>query len=105
MPHFDKQWKDAGLSDDDLKDLEIFLCEHPDAGAVIQGAGGLRKLRWSIPGQGKSGGVRTLYVDFTAFGQIHMITCFRKSNKENLSTSEKNRIKSLIDQIKENLKR
>jgi len=50
MPTFEKQWKEANLTDDDLKDLEVFLCEHPESGDMIQGTGGLRKLRWSIPG-------------------------------------------------------
>jgi len=104
MPTFEKQWADAKLTDDDLRNLEIFLCEHPEAGDMIQGTGGLRKLRWSIPGKGKSGGVRTLYVDFADFGQMFMITCFKKSYKENISDSEKIAIKKMITMIKENLR-
>jgi len=104
MPIFEKQWKEAKLTDDDLKDLEIYLCEHPEAGDMIQGTGGLRKLRWSIPGSGKSGGIRTLYVDFAAYEQIHMIACFKKANKENLTNAEKHSIKNLIEQIKDNLR-
>lgn len=104
MPSFEKQWKEAKLSEDDLKDLEIFLCEHPDAGDMIRGTGGLRKLRWSVPGSGKSGGVRTLYVDFAAFEQIHMIACFKKSTKESLSDAEKKSIRVVIEKIKLNLR-
>lgn len=104
MPSFEKQWKEANLTEDNLRDLELFLCEHPNAGDMIQGTGGLRKLRWSIPGKGKSGGVRTLYVDFATFEQIHMIACFRKSVKESLTGDEKKSIKSVIDQIKMNLR-
>ena len=44
MPTFEKQWTDANLTDDDLKDLEILLCENPEAEKMIQGTGGLRKL-------------------------------------------------------------
>ncbi len=104
MSTFEKQWAEANLTDDDLKDLEILLCENPEAGKMIQGTGGLRKLRWSVPGKGKSGGIRTLYVDFASFEQIHMIACFRKSEKQSLTKGEKNNIKSLIDQIKNNLR-
>lgn len=89
MPNFDKQWSAANLTDDNLKDLEIYLFENPSAEKVIQGTGGLRKLRWALPGKGKSGGIRTLYVDFTDFEQIHMIACFKKSTKENITKSEK----------------
>jgi len=104
MPSFEKQWKEANLSEDDLKDLELFLCEHPEAGDMIQGTGGLQKLRWSIPGKGKSGGIRTLYVDFASFEQIHMIACFKKSAKESLSDSEKKTIKEIVEKIKMNLR-
>lgn len=105
MPTFEKQWSDAQLTDDDLKDLEVYLCEHPEAGDMIAGTGGLRKLRWAIPGSGKSGSIRTLYVDFAYFEQIHMIACFKKSNKENLTQAEKGQIKAIIGQIKSNLRK
>ena len=49
MSSFDKQWRDAKLTDEQLNDLEVFLCEHPDAGDMVQGTGGLRKLRWALP--------------------------------------------------------
>lgn len=104
MPVFDKQWLEAKLTDEALRDLEIFLCEHPDLGDLIQGTGGLRKLRWSLPGKGKRGGIRALYVDFNEYGQIFMIACFRKSVKENISYGEKQVIKKLIMQIKDNLR-
>lgn len=104
MPTFEKQWSDANLTDDDLKDLEIMLCENPEAGKMIQGTGGLRKLRWAVPGKGKSGGIRTLYVDFATFEQIHMIACFKKTEKQSLSKAEKNNIKTLIEQIKSKLR-
>ncbi len=105
MPNFEKQWTDARLTDEELKELEVFLCEHPEAGDMIQGTGGLRKLRWALPGKGKSGSVRTLYVDFAYFEQIYMIACFKKSEKPNLSPSEKKLIKSAIEQIKANLRK
>lgn len=105
MPEFEKQWKRLGFSDLDLKDLEAFLCENPDSGDLIQGSGGLRKLRWAIPGhKGKSGGSRVLYVDFASFEKIYMITCFTKNMQVNLTDVQIKAIKSLIDQIKEELR-
>ena len=105
MQTFDKQWTGAKLNDEQLRELEVYLCENPEAGDMIQGTGGLRKLRWALPGKGKSGSVRTLYVDFAYFEQIYMISCFKKSEKENLSQSEKKQIKSVIEQIKANLRK
>ena len=53
---FDSVWKSLGLNDDDLNELEIFLCKNPDAGDTMKGTGGVRKLRWALDGRGKSGG-------------------------------------------------
>ena len=48
--------------DDDLyRQLQNFLIEQPDAGDLIEGTGGLRKVRWKLPGTGKRGGVRVIY--------------------------------------------
>ena len=105
MTTFEKQWTDAGLKDEDLKELEVLLCENPDAGKMIQETGGLRKLRWALPGKGKSGSVRTLYVDFAYFEQIYMIACFKKNEKQNLSKVEKKQMKTAIEQIKANLRK
>ena len=59
-PEFTKKIVDL-LSDDQLANLQIFLCENPDFGKIIKGSGGIRKVRWSAGGKGKSGGVRVLY--------------------------------------------
>jgi len=58
MPEFDRQWKLRGLNDNDLKRLQEYLLLEPTAGKVINGTGGLRKIRFAFEGQGKSGSVR-----------------------------------------------
>ncbi len=87
------------------REFEAFLCEHPEAGSLIKGTGGLRKLRWSSQGKGKSGGIRILYVDFPFYEKIYLITCFPKSAKVSLSQEEKKQIKSVIADIKLILRR
>ena len=104
MPEFDKQWKNCGLSLSLQRELEAFLCEHPQAGNMIQGTGGLRKLRWAFPGAGKSGGLRVMYVDFPSFEKSFFITCFPKSVKISLNQQQKQQIKTLIHVIKRGLR-
>ena len=48
------------LSDQEYGELQSHLIEYPDAGAVIRGAGGVRKLRWAAAGRGKRGGYRVI---------------------------------------------
>jgi hypothetical protein len=55
VSHFDKKWEDAGLDDDALRLLEDFIMDNPEAAPIMVGTGGLRKLRWPLPGKGKSG--------------------------------------------------
>ena len=51
---FNKLWEDLGLDDNNLKDLQEYLCLNPEAGNIIQHTGGVRKLRWSLRNKGKS---------------------------------------------------
>lgn len=62
---FYKTWKSLELSDKELIGLQNMIMENPDCGTLIQGTGGLRKMRYSIhANKGKSGGIRVCYVDF-----------------------------------------
>ena len=105
LPEFLKRWYEIGLSDDDLIDLEIYLCKNPQIGSLIQGTGGLRKLRWSLRNKGKSGGVRTLYIDFAFYEKIYLVTAYTKNEKENISDNEKKQIKRLIETLEQELRR
>ena len=49
------------LTDDEYQELQMHLIQQPEAGAVIRGSGGVRKLRWRAPGRGKRGGYRVIY--------------------------------------------
>ena len=65
VPMFTKKWKDLGLTDENLRDLENILLEDSKSGDAIQGTGGLRKIRIPMDnrGKGKRGGGRVIYVD------------------------------------------
>ncbi len=103
MPVFDKQWRDMGLDDSDLQCLQELLLENPKIGKVIKGTGKLRKMRFALPGRGKSGSSRVLYVDFVLAETIYLIFAYPKNEKDNLTDEECNNIKKLIDKIEERL--
>lgn len=98
---FDRTWKELGLDDDDLNELEIFLCKNPEAGDIMESTGGIRKLRWALEGRGKSGGARLIYLDIVFAAHIYLITAFPKNEKANLSKEERNQMKALVTAIKQ----
>lgn len=67
------------LDDDDYAALQAYLSEQPDAGDLVRGSGGVRKVRWARPGGGKSGGVRVCYYVRTRAGQILMLVIYAKN--------------------------
>ena len=100
MPEFDRQWKNMDLGDDELRQLQETLLQNPKAGDVIQGTKGLRKIRIAFEGQGKRGGGRVAYVDFTVYETIYLITAYPKNVKDNLSKEERNKIAKMIIRLK-----
>jgi len=77
-PLFTKQVHDY-LSDDEYGDFQTFLGANPNAGDMVRGSGGVRKVRWSRRGTGKSGGVRVLYFARTEAGEIWLLLIYAKS--------------------------
>lgn len=65
---FSRQWRALGFDDEDLRHLELMIMQNPEVGVVMQGTGGLRKMRFAYEGRGKSGSVRVCYVDFVSLG-------------------------------------
>ena len=67
------------ISDVEYAALQAELAQHPDAGALVAGSGGARKIRWGVPGRGKRGGVRVIYFARTHVGKIWMLTIYAKN--------------------------
>ncbi len=72
------------LTEDDYTAFQKFLMEQPDAGDVVRGSGGVRKLRWTRAGAGKSGGVRVCYYTGNAAGQILLLVIYAKSERASI---------------------
>lgn len=102
---FTKNWERLGLTDDDLRRLELEILRNPKAGDVIRGTGKLRKLRFAFEYQGKSGSARVCYVDFMTKAVVYLITIYPKNEKDNLTRAECNNIKRLIDVLESSLNR
>ncbi len=85
------------LADDEYAALQGYLCEHPDAGDVVRGSGGVRKLRWARPGAGKSGGVRVCYYVRTREGRMLMLTIYAKSAQDSIPGSLLKAIKEALE--------
>jgi len=85
------------LKDDEYRELQNYLIEQPEAGDLIQGTGGLRKLRWSLDKKGKRGGIRIIYYIKLADDQIYFFTLYAKNEVSDLSASEKKQLKSMLE--------
>jgi hypothetical protein len=83
------------LAEDDYIALQLFLVRDPEAGDLIPGTGGFRKLRWADPrkGKGKRGGLRVIYYHFVGDNQIWFITLYGKDEMKDLSPDENARSK------------
>ena len=98
--YFDKAWQALGLSDSDLIRLEKLLLKNPEAGAVIQGTNGARKIRLEYAGKGKSGGARIIYVDIVVKEAVYLLMAYSKGTRENISADDKKVIAKLISELK-----
>ena len=87
-------------SDDDLRKLQTFLLATPDAGDVIPGGSGLRKLRWSAQGHGKRGGARVIYYRHVPKEHIYLVYAYLKSAQADLTREQIKALQRLMKDIK-----
>ncbi len=86
------------LSDEEYCLFQAALLERPDAGKVIPGGGGLRKVRWGLEGRGKSGGVRVIYYWFTGWRTILLLFMYPKNVQDNLTQDQLKQLKRIIEE-------
>ena len=86
------------LDDGSFRDLQVAMMKNPEAGDVIEGTGGLRKLRYRDPrrGKGKRGGLRVIYYWWDGGRQFWLFTLYDKDEMENLSADEKKLLKGML---------
>ena len=87
------------LSVEERQYLINYLAEHPKSGDIMEGTGGVRKLRWRRGGQGKSGGVRVIYYFHDDLMPLYLLTLFAKGDKVNLTKGERNELADLVEAL------
>ncbi|MEN6586604.1 MAG: transcriptional regulator [Sulfuricella sp.] len=82
-PLFTRLWPDY-WTETEHDEFAAFLASNPEAGDVVPGSGGCRKIRWSRTGLGKRGGVRVIYTAQLASGAVVLLVIYAKSTVENI---------------------
>lgn len=85
------------LNDEEYQALQTYLMQKPDAGDLVRGSGGVRKVRWALDGGGKSGGVRVIYYWKTQDHEIWMLTIYSKSERATIPSHVLKQIAEAID--------
>lgn len=82
-PLFTRLWPDY-WTEAERGEFAAHLALNPEAGRLIVGSGGCRKIRWGKEGSGKSGGVRVIYTAQTSKGQVWLLTIYSKSARDTI---------------------
>ncbi|HXU19690.1 MAG TPA: type II toxin-antitoxin system RelE/ParE family toxin [Verrucomicrobiae bacterium] len=87
------------LTDDEYRAIQGRLSIAPEAGDVIPGTGGFRKLRWAhaMRGKGRRGGLRVIYYYFSAANQIWFMTLYDKNEASDLTPKQKQALKGAVE--------
>ena len=92
------------LKENEQEKLVAYLAENPSSGNLIQGTGGVRKLRWAHGGKGKSGGVRVIHYYYNDNFPLFLLGIFSKSEKENMTKAERNNLGKIVEVLKTSFK-
>ncbi|HZY41539.1 MAG TPA: type II toxin-antitoxin system RelE/ParE family toxin, partial [Anaerolineae bacterium] len=86
------------LTDEEYRELQQVLVNRPEAGSLIVGSGGLRKIRWAKQGRGKRGGVRVIYYWAVSSEQILMLFVYPKSERDDLTPIQIKMLKQIVQE-------
>ena len=85
------------LTDEEYRKLQVVLANRPSVGDLIKGSGGLRKVRWSIAGRGKRGGLRVIYYWAVQQEQILMLLAYPKNERDDLTAQQLRVLRTLVE--------
>ena len=95
-------WRESNLADDLFRALEETLSLHPEAGALISGGRGLRKIRVALAGRGKRGGGRVVYYHWARKDRIYLLMGYAKNVRAELSRDQIRRLARVIHEEADN---
>jgi mRNA-degrading endonuclease RelE of RelBE toxin-antitoxin system len=84
------------MDDDEYAELQMFLASRPEAGSIIKGSGGMRKLRWAGSGRGKRGGLRVIYYWWVAKDRISLLLVYPKNEMDDLTADQLKMLKNQL---------
>jgi len=93
---FTKQIKEL-MTDEVYRELQNTLVAYPESGTLIQGSGGLRKIRWGIASKGKRGGIRAIYYFKNNKNQIFMLMVYAKNERSDLTKEQLSLLKKVVE--------
>jgi hypothetical protein len=89
------------LDEATIREMENQLVDDPRTGGVMPGVNGARKMRLALPGRGKSGSARVMYIYAEVKGRVYCLLAYRKNVQENLTPEQKKALSAVIEALKE----
>jgi hypothetical protein len=92
-----QQFADDYWTEEERSSFVSYIAANPEAGNVVPGSGGIRKVRWSMAGRGKRGGVRVICFNRLSAGEVWLLVLYAKSEAESIPTHILRQIKEEIE--------
>jgi hypothetical protein len=99
LPRF-TAWAEAHWGREEIAVFVDYIARNPMAGAVIPGTGGLRKVRWAMPGKGKRGGARVIYYHHDDHYPLTLLAGYAKAERADLTAAEKKAMSAFVESVK-----
>jgi hypothetical protein len=87
------------LAEDEQRAIEQAILKNPEAGSLVSGTGGVRKIRVALEGRGKRGGARVMYYYVACASRVYLLLAYAKNESVNISSAGKTMLKGIVRHI------